>query len=276
MRSAWSANSNTRITATAFRSMKRLIVARRCFQVFFLLLFVYVFAPAARPLTDLISPRIFSWMDPFMTITLSISERVLLPGLLFSFLMLVLTFVLGRFFCGWICPLGTMIDSIGALKKKRNVSSERTNGKIRSIKFYVLGLIAALAVFGMQKAWILDPIVIMSRFVSLDLRPTIAGLGITLLPFLITCGAALFIPRLWCRGACPLGALYAIVARFAVLKRVVGKCSNCRTCVNSCRMGAIKEDTGYHKGECILCMDCVYNCPQHVTRFTPLRNGTLT
>ena len=33
-------------------------------------------------------------------------------------------------------------------------------------------------------------------------------------------------------------------------------------------MGAIKDDLSYNKGECILCMDCVYNCPQKITRFS--------
>jgi ferredoxin len=33
-------------------------------------------------------------------------------------------------------------------------------------------------------------------------------------------------------------------------------------------MSAIKEDTSYRKGECILCMDCVYDCPTHSTKFT--------
>ena len=32
-------------------------------------------------------------------------------------------------------------------------------------------------------------------------------------------------------------------------------------------MGAIRDDLSYERGECILCMDCVYNCPDHVTSF---------
>jgi len=32
-------------------------------------------------------------------------------------------------------------------------------------------------------------------------------------------------------------------------------------------MGAIKDDSSYIKGECILCMDCIYDCPQHITAF---------
>jgi len=32
-------------------------------------------------------------------------------------------------------------------------------------------------------------------------------------------------------------------------------------------MGAIKDDGSYVKGECVLCMDCLYDCPQNATSF---------
>jgi len=39
-------------------------------------------------------------------------------------------------------------------------------------------------------------------------------------------------------------------------------------CKIDCRMGAIKEDLSCRKEECILCMDCIYDCPSHGTRFS--------
>ena len=43
-------------------------------------------------------------------------------------------------------------------------------------------------------------------------------------------------------------------------------------------MAAIKDDLGYAKGECILCMDCIYNCPDRLTsfKFTLWRPGQKT
>ncbi|MFC1620677.1 4Fe-4S binding protein [Candidatus Omnitrophota bacterium] len=231
----------------------------------------------------------------------SISERIMLPGIIFAVIMMLLTLGIGRFFCGWICPLGTVIDLCGSQKKKQN--------KIPySIKFYILGAIAIFSFLGIQIAWIFDPIVITARFVSLNLIPGVtSGLdrvlrffiikadyytplydfyrllkssvlgintyyfshsGIILIFFVLVCSSVLIAKRFWCRAICPLGAIYSLLARFSPLGRVVEKCTNCLKCKEDCRMGAINKDLSYVKGECILCMDCIYDCPVQGTRFT--------
>jgi MauM/NapG family ferredoxin protein len=289
--------------------MKKLIVARRFSQIFFLLLFVYILWSTTYPLTGLLHPRTFYDADPLITIITSISERIILPGMIFALTMLVLTLIFGRFFCGWVCPLGTLIDGAGGLhRKKIRPTSNEVNRKIRKVKFVILGIIAVFAIFGVQVAWILDPIVIMARFVSLNLIPTVtlildrafvvliqnfemygpvydfyralktSILGVQVhyfsssllifLFFVIVLSTILVLPRFWCRVVCPLGAFYALTARFALLRRVVDKCVECRICVSACRTGAITDDVNYVKGECILCMDCVYHCPQNTTKFT--------
>jgi ferredoxin len=74
--------------------------------------------------------------------------------------------------------------------------------------------------------------------------------------------------RFWCRAICPAGAIYSIISRYSLLTRVVNRCVNCMECEPNCRMSAIKKDMSYAKAECILCMDCIYDCPTHATRFT--------
>jgi MauM/NapG family ferredoxin protein len=91
---------------------------------------------------------------------------------------------------------------------------------------------------------------------------------VTLVFFIVICLASLAVMRLWCRALCPLGAWYALNARSPFLKRHVDTCTACGRCVQRCRMGAIKQGTEYAPGECILCMDCVYDCPQKSTRFS--------
>ncbi|MFQ5952195.1 MAG: 4Fe-4S dicluster domain-containing protein [Candidatus Omnitrophota bacterium] len=247
--------------------------------------------------------------NPLIMFITSISERIVLPGIVFAFAMIFLTLVLGRFFCGWVCPLGTMIDGTGALRREKfRPIPNKVNRKIRKIKFYILGIIALIALAGVQVAWILDPMVIMARFVSLNLIPTVtlfldkffamlirdfglygpvfdlyqalkssflgvrvyyfASSPIIFLFFVLVISTALIMPRFWCRAVCPLGAVYTLTARFAVLRRVVKKCRHCPVCISACRTGAILDDTSYVKGECILCMDCVYGCPQNATKFS--------
>ena len=280
---------------------KKLVILRRASQTFFLTVFIYILWATAYPLTCMLPPETFFRINPNVMIFTSISERIILPGIGFSLIMLVLAAVLGRFFCGWICPLGTMVDLSGAIVKKKKVPGDRVNTKIRHVKFLAMAGIAISAVFGIQVAWVLDPMGIMARFISLDLIPAFtlsvngifvflirdlnlygvvhdiyrmlrssflgvkvyffADAGIILAVFLIVCVLAFFVARLWCRMVCPLGALYALTARSPALKWTVDKCINCGTCRDICRMGAITDGIKRVKGECILCMDCVYSCP---------------
>ncbi|MDD4878990.1 MAG: 4Fe-4S binding protein [Candidatus Omnitrophica bacterium] len=290
--------------------IRRWVVLRRISQSVFFLLFIYVLWSTTHPLNGPISPQLLFKIDPLIMIFTSLSEKVLLPGLIFAAAMLALTLVFGRFFCGWMCPLGAAIDAAGHFRKRSKKGMEEidaANARARKPKFILLLLIAVFAVAGLQLAWVFDPLVIFARFVSLNLIPAVtfaadrsfewlikdlnmrgpvydlyrslksSVLGINVyffshalsifMYFAVICGLALFIPRLWCRSLCPLGAIYALTAKAAVLRRTVKECKDCRRCKSACRMGAIRDDSGYSKGECILCMDCIYDCPADITRF---------
>jgi polyferredoxin len=291
--------------------MRKLIIARRSFQIFFLLLFIYVLWSTTYPLKGLIHPEMLFKTDPLIMIMTSIAERALIAGTLISISMLILTMILGRFFCGWVCPLGTMIDATGSfgVKKREN---DRLNNRIHPIKLYMLAVVLIFALLGRQEAWLLDPIVLIARFVSLVMIPFVTSNITYILEFLMrTFGSqgaigdiyhslqssflgvkvayfahswlilALFVAilaltfpmkRLWCRSLCPLGALYSLAARFAIFKRIVGKAPPGGKGKAPCRMGAIKDDSSYKKSECILCMDCVYGYPPRQTRFSFLRH----
>ncbi len=288
--------------------VKKLILIRRISQAFFLLLFIYILWSTTYPLQGLLPPETFFKIDPLVIFVASIALRYALPGVLLCAGMLLFTLILGRFFCGWICPLGTAIDMSGALKKKSVFLGDKANVKARLPKFLILAVVLVLAVAGIQFAWVFDPLVIMARFVSLnfipgatlaldkafigaiqtfqlyggtyDLYRSLKGsfLGIQVLYFshtfmiflifVLILSASLFLKRAWCRVLCPLGALYALLARFAFLRRVVQPCSECQRCKQQCRMGAIKDDLTYVKEECTLCMDCVYDCPSRATVFS--------
>jgi len=263
--------------------MKKLVLARRYSQIFFLLLFICV-------IWSVVYAPLYFKADPLISIF----------GIA-SLAMLGLTLILGRFFCGWICPLGTVIDICGIRAKNRVIA-------LNKIKYYILGAVVIFAFFGIGIAWIFDPLVITARFVSLNLipsftlvldkffialikslnfyqplydfyrllKPSVLGAKIYYFPhslvtlsFFIAILLFLFITkRFWCRAICPLGAIYSIAARFSLLSRRTDKCVHCMKCKINCRMSAIKEDMSYDKGECILCMDCVYDCPERGTKFT--------
>ncbi|HOU36238.1 MAG TPA: 4Fe-4S binding protein [Candidatus Omnitrophota bacterium] len=286
--------------------MKKLVVAKRASQAVFLSMFVYILWSTTYPLTGPVSPQLLFKADPLLVLATAVSERAAVPGIAWALAMCFLTLVAGRFFCGWMCPLGSLIDMAGAEKKDRPLSDKR-NRRLRRVKYWLLACILAAAGAGIQLAWLFDPVVIFGRFVSLNLIPAITfafdaafsslirgfhlyGPVYDLYRYLKTTilgvqvryvahAAAVFayilsiviaadlLKRSWCRICCPLGALYGLIGRFTLLERSVDRCSHCGNCSSSCRMGAITKDAGYVKSECILCMDCVYDCPSKGTRF---------
>jgi polyferredoxin len=288
--------------------MKKLIIFRKFSQALFLSLFVYILWSTTYPLKGIFPANTFFVTNPHIMILTAISERILLPGMIFSLIMLVFAGLFGRYYCGWICPLGMIIDLTGSRGKKK-VLSEKGNSQISIVKYPILAGFLIAAAVGIQVAWVLDPIVIGARFVSLNFIPTVTlfiekififviqkfslygqvydyyttlkttflgikifyfdNAAIILVFFLAAILPSLYLTRLWCRVICPLGAIYGSIGKMSVLNRKVDGCNKCMKCVSNCRMGAIKDDPlKYKKEECVLCMDCVYDCPQNGIRFS--------
>ena len=84
----------------------------RIFQLLFLVFFFFLFVTTDYRGKDEISVALNSFfrMDPLVALSCLLATKtftvLLLPGLI----LLVCSALLGRFFCGWICPLGTVID----------------------------------------------------------------------------------------------------------------------------------------------------------------------
>ena len=242
---------------------KRLVILRRTSQVACFAIFISSFLAALNYTRSLVPPGVLFRFDPLVTVATSIAGKFIAPGIFISVLMIALTLVFGRFFCGWMCPLGAVLDAAAFVIRKKSERAVSFGVFGRSFKFIVMSVLVLIALAGNSNMLIADPLVIMSNLVTLNLA--IPNLAL----FAIALASVILIRRFWCRFLCPLGALYAIPASVARLRRVVTKeCSDsCRACHKKCRMGAIKEDASYVKSECILCMDCVYDCPEHATRF---------
>ncbi len=263
------------------RSLKRgpWVKVRRASQAVFLLLFLALlwFLP---PLA-----RIFFASSPHLSIPAAVAGRSFTAALVPAVFIIITSAILGRYFCGWICPAGTMIDIAGAVRKKLIPSGrEFSPVRLKYLKYVLLASALAFAAAGIQAAWMLDPITVSGRFVSLILIPQArilfpasgsaaryAGSSWFLLSFAVLILLTLFSRRFWCRSLCPLGGFLALASKLSPLKRRVdrGLCpGSCSHCTKVCRTGAINNDISYEKIECILCMDCIYMCPGRSTVFS--------
>lgn len=236
-------------------------------------------------LADLLAPGAFSWS--------------LWPALV----LIMLTVLFGRFFCGWICPLGTTIDGFGKLCGR---GPSRFNSGWRRVKYMLLITLTVASLGGLQLIGLFDPLAIFLRTLTFsfypaynlglnslfdvayrhdvallnDLYPVFRDnlmaffqpsytLGLfTLALFLLILLLERVERRFWCKNLCPLGALLGICSRRALLVRQPRVlCPDCEKCTTDCRMNAVVE-SGIKTGECVQCLDCNDYCPEERVKFT--------
>ncbi len=163
---------------------------RRISQILFLLFFVLLFLQTRYPLENGIPADLFFHTSPLISITTIFASRSFfieaLPGIVF----LLLAIPFGRFFCGWICPLGTVIDiNDRFLKRKKPGRKERDSVKFRPVKFFILVAILVAALFSLQLTWFFDPIVVLTRVFTLAIYPAFVFLVNSVFDLAFTSGA---------------------------------------------------------------------------------------
>lgn len=184
------------------------------------------------------------------------------------FLLFPLALIAGNFFCGWLCPLGTLQEVLGRVpllgrKKKYDLPPEVQ----RYAKFTRYALLAALiliTITGVLPAVTAHDIPInayQSLFAIFD--------GIPLSAAAFVCLAAVFVlslltDRPFCNYLCIRGLQYAIPSctRLFTIKRDDEKCIDCEACDRTCPMHIdISDVHELRSPQCINCFRCIEACP---------------
>jgi len=117
----------------------------------------------------------FFVLDPLIAISNALATHALYRGLAWSLLILLPTLFLGRFFCGWICPMGTLQHLVGNMRSEAKLGKQRIDSnrykRWQTVKYVVLiaGLVAAC--FGSMALGTLDPFSLLVRSIGLALLP---------------------------------------------------------------------------------------------------------
>ena len=270
---------------------------RRISQVAFFLLFVALLVRTrlvSHASGDELSASRVNWffrLDPLASLANLLARHALYRGLAWSLLLLIPTFFVGRFFCGWICPMGSLNQFLGGLgsdsRRRHTLIAANRYKKWQATKYFILiaGLFAALCRTNIV-GWI-DPFTLLARSVGLSIVPAAASkkyyvvyqphywLSVLLfVAFLTLLAMNLRVTRFWCRALCPLGALLGMASRWSLLRlhKDAATCNKCNRCLLSCQGG--DDPIGgvpWHKAECHLCLICVEACPHTSLRFRFLR-----
>ncbi len=150
---------------------------RRASQILFFLVFVYLFVQTEyKGRNELGLPvRLFLDFDPLVALSALLASHAVRAVFLLSLVTIALTAFLGRFFCGWVCPLGTIHTAIGALRM-RGLSPGRAEGRyqrLRPVKYFILVFVLAAAALGWNAAGFLDPISLTIRSLAIGYNPAI-------------------------------------------------------------------------------------------------------
>ena len=143
------------------KKISRLRKARITSQVLFLASFFFLLTQTEYHGRDTIAypVKVFLEIDPLILITTFLSSHTIAAGMLLSLIVVGLTAVLGRAFCGWVCPFGALHDFVGSFKKIKKAKEEtRLDRYGVKAKYYILVAILIAAVFQLHLVGLLDPI----------------------------------------------------------------------------------------------------------------------
>lgn len=164
--------------------------------------------------------------------------------------------ILGRFYCGWVCPINTIIDGVNWFYRKLGIERRRPPrwAKSPALRYTVFLLFIGIMVLGIKTG---------EKFPVL---PALTILG--------TIFTLIFIPAFWHRYLCPYGTLLNITGSLARHYWRVNEndCIKCGVCKKVCPGEAIemegkKDFPQINKGLCLECNICIRACPQNAIRY---------
>ena len=193
------------------------------------------------------------------------------PAGLFIFSGIVLmSLVVGKSFCSWLCPVGFISELIGdfgnKIFKKKIKLPKFLDYPLRSLKYLMLGFLFYSVFFLMStlavKSFLDSPYNLVSDIKMYYFFTDISRFALIIISALFL--LSIIIKNFWCRYLCPYGALLGILNFLSPtkIKRNPISCTDCGLCAKACP-SFIKVDKvkTVLSDECTSCFSCIDACP---------------
>lgn len=181
--------------------------------------------------------------------------------------------IAGRSFCSWVCPVNIITDLAIRVRKRWNILNTNRFIQIsRQTRFWILGLGLILsAITGVAAFEVINPITMLHRGIIFGF-----GIGWTLVVAVFLFD--LFVVEFgWCGHLCPLGAMYTLVSRFALIKvkHNVEQCTSCMICKDVCHepqvLDFVGDHSGFISGACSNCGRCIEVCEDKALKYSLIK-----
>lgn len=269
---------------------------RRVVQAFcflgFITLFVWVAWPYGeadyakhRESKETIAAEFFLLIDPLVSLSTALATKSWIWSLSSAGIILAVCLLIPRGFCGFVCPLGTVIDGFDwALGRRihRWKLNDENRGWWVHLKYYILVGCLVAALCGVLLTGFVAAIPVVTRAFLFLVKPVELGLIrgphlntgvnaghiVSLLLFLGILLLGVFRRRFWCQYVCPSGAIFSLGNLLRVTgRKVEASCIACNKCVEVCPFDAIKPDYTTRTLECTFCQTCGGVCPTQAIQF---------
>ncbi len=190
-------------------------------------------------------------------------------GLFILIGIVIVSFVAKKAFCSWLCPIGTLSESLWNLGAKlfgrTFLPPKWIDIPLRSLKYLLL-------LFFLYVVWSMDEAAVRTFIDSpynrvADVKMYFFFAHITtfaLWTIIILMLLSLVIRNFWCRYLCPYGALLGLTSMLSPLKvtRAKSTCIDCELCTKVCPSGIkVHLANRVWSDECTGCLQCVEACP---------------
>ncbi len=154
---------------------KRIVWIRRAVQAASLLLFLWLLLETRQKMTGEPSGllKLYFDIDPLVLVATWLASHKLTGLSLLALITLAVTLLLGRVFCGWICPLGVVHNTLSWFKGRRRALRMKRDGFSRwqRAKYYLLFGLLLMSLFGAHWIGVFDPASLLYRSVGLTVLP---------------------------------------------------------------------------------------------------------
>jgi polyferredoxin len=183
----------------------------------------------------------------------------------------ILSLFWGRFYCGWLCPLGAVQEFLNPEHETR-VLPKPLDGVLKYLKVVILVVLGFLSWHSVANGW--------QNYNLTKTLFTFSGPLMTILILAVILIISLLVSRPFCKYLCPLGAILAFTSKYSPfrMRADVKKCMVCGKCIKGdCPMDAISafnpeiDLPSIDNSECIKCSQCQKNCRNSALRVTGFR-----